>query len=403
MRKGWEIKRLGDVAKAIYGYTDKASFEKVGPKFLRITDIQDDGVNWESIPYCRINEIEFEKYKLSSGDIVFARTGATTGKSYLVENPPKSVFASYLIKVHISTKDLLPNYLFLFFQTKTYWDKINAGVSGSAQGGFNATKLSELEIPFPPTKEQQQIVSILDEAFAAIDQAKENVQRNLLNAKELFQSELNIIFENKGEGWTEKKLNEVCEVKDGTHDSPKYLEKGIPFVTQKNIRESGLSFGNTRFITQTDHDKFFNRSNVSYGDILLSMIGANRGMACIVDDKRVFSIKNVCLIKANENINQNYLLYYLKSQKAINFVKTSSKGGAQEFIGLTELRNFPTPLAPLKVQKKIVNQLDTLSTETKNLENIYQQKLNALEELKKSILQKAFSGELTLNKKAVVS
>ena len=175
MRKGWKIKRLGDVAKAIYGYTDKASFEKVGPKFLRITDIQDDGVNWESIPYCRINEIEFEKYKLSSGDIVFARTGATTGKSYLVENPPKSVFASYLIKVHISTKDLLPNYLFLFFQTKTYWDKINAGVSGSAQGGFNATKLSELEIPFPPTKEQQQIVSILDEAFAAIDQAKENV------------------------------------------------------------------------------------------------------------------------------------------------------------------------------------------------------------------------------------
>lgn len=93
----------------------------------------------------------------------------------MVENPPKSVFASYLIKVHISTKDLLPNYLFLFFQTKTYWDKINAGVSGSAQGGFNATKLSELEIPFPPTKEQQQIVSILDEAFAAIDQAKENV------------------------------------------------------------------------------------------------------------------------------------------------------------------------------------------------------------------------------------
>jgi type I restriction enzyme S subunit len=167
LKKGWEVKKLGEVAKATYGYTEKASFKEIGPRFLRITDIQDDGVNWDTVPFCKINNAELEKYKLKDGDIVFARTGATTGKSYLVSNPPKSVFASYLIKVHIENRELSPNYLFLFFQTQTYWDTINAGVSGSAQGGFNATKLSELEIPIPPLTEQQRIVTTLDKAFAA--------------------------------------------------------------------------------------------------------------------------------------------------------------------------------------------------------------------------------------------
>src|SRR5690606_3807521 len=113
------------------------------------------------------------------GDIVFARTGATTGKSYLVNNPQKSVFASYLIKVHINSAGLSPAYLNLFFQTKSYWDSINAGISGSAQGGFNASKLSELSIPLPPLPEQQRIVSILDEAFAAINKTKTNAEQNL--------------------------------------------------------------------------------------------------------------------------------------------------------------------------------------------------------------------------------
>jgi len=155
---GWVEKTLGELARINYGYTESASANKVGPHFLRITDIHDNRVDWNTVPYCPIDKIAFPKYKLVDGDIVFARTGATTGKSYLVSNPPESVFASYLIRVQLSDKELLPQFVNLFFQTHTYWDTIRAGVSGSAQGGFNATKLGGLVIPFPKSANEQMTV-----------------------------------------------------------------------------------------------------------------------------------------------------------------------------------------------------------------------------------------------------
>ncbi len=182
---GWEIKTLGEVSKINYGYTEKASFDEVGPKFLRITDIQENGVDWDTVPYCKCSDKDLPKFKLETGDIVFARTGATTGKSYLIDNPPKSVFASYLIRLRMnSINEFIPEFISYFFQTKTYWDKINAGISGSAQGGFNATKLGELEFHFPKSKtEQQTIVHQLD-ALRAETQKLEAVYQKKIDALE---------------------------------------------------------------------------------------------------------------------------------------------------------------------------------------------------------------------------
>jgi type I restriction enzyme S subunit len=151
----WNHKRLGEISKIQYGYTESSSTTKVGPHFLRITDIQDNRVNWDTVPYCPIAASEFRKFQLHDGDIVFARTGATTGKSYLIADPPESVFASYLIRVQIQEQELLPAFLNLYFQTQLYWDVIRAGVAGSAQGGFNAKKLADLLIPFPQSIEDQ--------------------------------------------------------------------------------------------------------------------------------------------------------------------------------------------------------------------------------------------------------
>ncbi|MDA7501979.1 restriction endonuclease subunit S [Chitinophagales bacterium] len=257
--------------------------------------------------------------------------------------------------------------------------------------------LSELNILIPPLPQQKQIVAILDKAFAAIDTAKSNAEQNLQNAKELFESYLQGVFEGKGDDWEEKRLDEITEVKDGTHDSPKYISDGIPFVTQKNIRDAGLTIENTKFITGVDHQKFYKRSNVTYGDILISMIGANRGMSAMVDVKDIFSIKNVGLIKESLNINQFFLLYFLQSTLAMKYIKYMSNGGAQEFIGLRALRAFPIPYPiSAKEQRDIVSHLDKLSTQIKKLESIYKQKIADLEEMKKSVLQKAFSGELSM-------
>ncbi len=266
------------------------------------------------------------------------------------------------------------------------------GNAGAVFNSINKTQIENLEIPLPPLPEQQRIVSILDEVFSAIECSRNNAEQNLKNAKEVFESYLQGVFENGN--WETKKLNEITEVKDGTHDSPKYIKEGIPFVTQKNIKLTGLSLEDTRFITETDHEKFYKRSNVTFGDILISMIGANRGMAAIVDDKRTFSIKNVGLIKNSESVNMHFLLYYLKSPNAQKYVAENSNGGAQEFVGLRALRGFPVHLPPQKEQNRLVNQLNALRAETQKLESIYQKKLVYLEELKKSVLHKAFAGEL---------
>ncbi len=267
---------------------------------------------------------------------------------------------------------------------------------GGAVGQQRLSKefIESYRIPVPPLTEQKRIVGILDEAFAGIAAAKANAEKNLQNARDIFESYLRSIFKERGKDWVDKPLGEVCEVKDGTHESPKYIEKGIPFVTQKNIRFEGLSFEKINFISQENHNDFYRRSNVAHGDILISMIGANRGMACLVDDRRDFSIKNVGLVKKSSSVNHQFLLYFLKSPQAMSYVQGASKGGAQEFVSLTELRKFPVPLPSLEQQNKLAKNFQSLRAETRRLSRLYERKLAALEELKKSLLNKAFSGEL---------
>jgi type I restriction enzyme S subunit len=178
----WEIRQLKQIAKNIqYGYTTSSKQDKVGPKFLRITDIQNGNVDWNSVPYCECNDGEFKKYQLKTGDIVFARTGATTGKSYIIKSPPDSIFASYLIKVRIND-DYSKEFIHFFFQTNDYWKQIKSNVAGSSQGGVNATKLSNLKISIPNTyDEQKQIASILSK----VDEHIQDNKKELKHLKEL--------------------------------------------------------------------------------------------------------------------------------------------------------------------------------------------------------------------------
>jgi type I restriction enzyme S subunit len=148
---------IGNFANINYGYTAKASFEIGSYKFLRITDIQDGKVDWDKVPYCEVEPKKRPKFMLNDGDIVFARTGATTGKSFLVRNPHNTVFASYLIRVSINREILLADYVMHYFQSADYWRQVEKGISGAAQGGFNASKLSELRIPMIDLATQKKV------------------------------------------------------------------------------------------------------------------------------------------------------------------------------------------------------------------------------------------------------
>lgn len=175
----WEVVKLGDVCeKPQYGYTESAKEKPVGPKFLRITDIQNGGVNWSLVLHCEINESLLEKYALKDGDLVIARIGATTGKSYFISNPPRSVFASYLIRVRAKT-GLFPEYLSYFADTETYWKQINESKGGRLKQGVNIPVLTRLRLQLPPLSEQRAIARILsavDRKIAAEEKRKAALQ-----------------------------------------------------------------------------------------------------------------------------------------------------------------------------------------------------------------------------------
>lgn len=171
--ESWEKANLGKYVDSQYGYTESASQEQVGPKFLRITDIQDGVVNWANVPFCKISDTDFERYAVSQNDIMIARTGATTGKSYLIVDDVTAVFASYLIRIKIKSPKLQPQYLYGFMQSQMYWGQITEFSAGIAQPGVNAKKLKEIILPIPFVPEQVEIVRIIDALLAKEQQAKE--------------------------------------------------------------------------------------------------------------------------------------------------------------------------------------------------------------------------------------
>ena len=192
--EGWVEATVADIAGSIrYGYTASASKEPVGPRMLRITDIQDGRVNWKGVPYCKIENEKLDDFRLSPGNIVFARTGGTVGKSFIIRRVPEdAVFASYLIRIS-ANRNMLPEYLYWFFQSGSYWEQIGLK-KGGLQGNVNATALSALELPIAPLEEQCQIVAEIERVFSEADRLESAIDDGLAKVETLRQSILKSAF-----------------------------------------------------------------------------------------------------------------------------------------------------------------------------------------------------------------
>jgi type I restriction enzyme, S subunit len=375
MKNGWGAKELAAISAINYGYTESASSEPVGPRFLRITDIQNDRVDWESVPYCKIESTDHPKYGLASGDIVFARTGATTGKSFLVDDPPDAVFASYLIRLRVLDKKLLPEFVSLFFQTDGYWQSIKDGSSGSAQGGFNATKLGALRVPIPPLPEQRRIVGILDEAFEGIATAKANAEKNVHNAHALFQSHLNAIFTRRGPGWVEKPIAECFKVRSGDF---------LPAKTMVQTGDFDVYGGNG---IAGKHDQ----KNLSGENIIIGRVGAKCGNVRHVKGDLWLTDNAFFIADYFQEFDHGFLARVLERKD----LRRTANQAAQPVISYTTIKDvvleFPSSQAK---QRSIADKLNAIEVETQRLATLYERKLASLEALKKSLLHQAFTGEL---------
>mgnify|MGYP001142733677 CR=1 FL=1 len=169
--KGWEVKKLSEVVNTKYGYTESATAEEIGPHFLRITDIQNSFISWNKVPYCTIDEKNFEKYQLHKGDIVIARTGNSTGAVGYVNSTVNAVFASFLVRLQAKNDDLSSHYLYLLTTSHEYQSYIERAGIGSARKGANAQLMTNYHIALPPK-------DVMDSFHTKVDNLFELIEKN---------------------------------------------------------------------------------------------------------------------------------------------------------------------------------------------------------------------------------
>ncbi|MBT4361364.1 MAG: hypothetical protein HOD11_10405 [Candidatus Marinimicrobia bacterium] len=275
-------------------------------------------------------------------------------------------------------------------------------VSGMTVPKLNQGNMRTISVPIPPLPEQKRIVAKLDQAFEAIDQAKANVEHNLQNGKDLFQSQLNEIFSQTGEGWVESQLGNIT-TKIGSGATPRggqasYKETGIPLIRSMNVHDDGFRKKNLAFIDDEQASKLDN-VKIEIGDVLLNITGASVARCCIVPETHVPSRVNqhVSIIRLKSDLMRpKYLHYSLISDFNKNLLLgIGEQGATRQAITKAQIQSFRVsyPLE-LPAQDLMIESLDNLKMLSQATEVNYRQELLALDELKKSILQKAFNGEL---------
>jgi type I restriction enzyme S subunit len=237
--KGWEVKKLGEVCGFQNGFAFKSkTYKKEGTPVVRITNIQDEKIDLSKIVFIDPKDYnkDLSKYKIVKGDLLIAMSGATTDKIGIYKTD-KELLLNQRVGKFEPKNSLDKTYLLNFLKTKVEESLIIS--AGAAQPNLSTEQIKSFQIPTPPLPEQQRIVEILDKAFVAIDKAKQNAEQNLRNAKELFESYLNRIFEEKGDDWEEKKLREVCNIIGGGTPSKKNDEfyiGNIPWATVRDMK-----------------------------------------------------------------------------------------------------------------------------------------------------------------------
>jgi type I restriction enzyme S subunit len=407
--RNWVTKKLDEVCELITcGVAARPEYVDDGIPFLSAKNVKEGQIVWSG--YNCISEKTHKELTKNNkpllGDILYTRVGSYGEAAVIEDDYEFSVFVSLtLIKVD---KNILNNYFLKHYLNSDFVKRLaKKSISGSGVGNLNVGTVREFPILLPPLPEQQRIVTILDEAFAAIAKAKANAEQNLKNAKELFESYLQGVFENKGEGWEEKTLDEVC-VLISKGSSPKWQgikyveEPGVLFVTSENVGENTLLLEKRKYVEEKFNisDK---KSILKKGDVLTNIVGASIGRTAIFDLDDVANINQaVCLIRCNEKLLFNeYLMYLLNSPFTKQHLHDNEVNNARANLSLGFFRSLLIPTPKLSEQLNIVDSIKSFHIETKKLESIYQQKINDLEELKKSVLQKAFSGELKTAKALV--
>ena len=378
MTAGWLEMPLGEVLRLEYGKPLERSDRKSDGKYPVY------GANGE--------KDRSDKFYHDKPSIIVGRKGSA-GEINLTEKKFWPLDVTYFV----TFDEQKSNLRFLYFLLSTLdLPSLAKGV----KPGINRNEVYSQRVKIPPLPEQQRIVAILDQAFDGIATAKANAEKNLKNAREIFESHLNAVFTQRGEGWVETTLDKAT---GGVFTGPfgsllhkrDYVENGIPLVNPAHITDTGIK-PDMRKTVSNETAKRLENYIMHEGDVVIGRRGEMGRCALVtgVEDGWLCGTGSF-FIKSSTQCDMGYLVRYLRSHGCRKQLEGLAGGAVMPNLSNTALGRLPIFLPPLREQKKIVDEVDTLANETQRLESIYQQKLNALDELKKSLLHQAFTGELT--------
>ncbi len=446
----WPVKRLEELAVSIqYGYTAKARHERDGPRYLRITDIQNENVDWPQVPSCEIGDAELTKYRLHPGDLVFARTGATVGKSYLIRGvTPQSVFASYLIRVQLRD-DVEPRYVAYFFRSPSYWRQISESQAGIGQPNVNGKKLAQIRVPVAPLDEQREIVAEIEKQFSRLDEAVANLKRVKANLKRYKAAVLKAAVEGRlvpteaelarREGRScetgAQLLQRILEIRrgrwkgKGRYKEPKepdftdlpeppegwawatveqltwrvtsgscgwgdfYSDTGVLFIRAQDIKTDALVVQSVARV-DVPASAEGNRSSVGANDILITITGANVTKAALVPpiSEQAFVSQHVALLKLNLSDTASFVFNCIVSRSnGRKTLEALAYGAGKPGLSLEQVRALHVALPPPSEQHRIVAEVDRRLSFANEMEAEVDANLKRVERLRQSALVSAFA------------
>lgn len=404
MREGWEMKRLSEVcdirppkkiAKEKIGQTELVSF--VPMSYLSTNK------KYFSSPETKTLEKAYSGYVyFENNDVILAKITPCfeNGKLGIAKDLVNGIgFGSSEYVVYRVKNYLIPEFLYYYLNQESF-RKVGKSLMTGAVGHKRIPKefYEQYKIPIPPLAEQLQIVALLDAAFAKIDQAKANIEKNIENAKELLDSYMQDTFRANVEGNNSCTLNEICElIVDCEHKTAPTQDTGFPSIRTPNIGFGELILDNVKRVSEEVYNKWTRRAIPMPGDLILAREAPAGNIGVIPKDTYVCLGQRTVLIRPQKDkFISKYLAYLILSKDVQKRLLSHSQGATVGHINMRDIRAFKIfNLPSLEEQRKVVSKVENILRETNLSETIYLNKLNNLQELKKSLLQRAFAGELT--------
>jgi len=287
---------------------------------------------------------------------------------------------------------------FLYYYLASIVDLLNSLGTGATFKELSGTKLKEIPIPVPPLTDQQRIVGILDETFEGIATARANAEKNCQNARALFESHLQSLFTERGGGWKRVRIDEACEsIMDCVNKTAPKVDGPTPFkmIRTTNVRNGHVNLNSVNYVTEDVYRIWTRRQVPRQGDVILTREAPMGEVGILLSDDKVFLGQRLVSYRADPTkLDNRFLLYALQSGDLQGQIRALASGSTVQHMRVPDSKALQLPLPPLKEQRYIVTNLDSLREATQRLKSVYRQKLAVLEGLKKSLLDEAFSGAL---------